>query len=344
MRAVVIQKAGKITFKDVELNETLGPKDVRIGVKAVGICGSDIHYYEHGAIGPFVIKEPMIPGHEASGEVIEVGSDVTKLKVGDRVCMEPAVADAESRASREGFYNLDPDIVCWSTPPYHGCLRPEVVHPENYCFKLPDNVSYEEGAMVEPLAVGMHSCTSAGIKPGDTAAVLGAGPIGLVTAMSAVASGCSHIVLGEKLEPKLNLAQSLNLPLTTVNVEKESMKEAVDELTSGWGVNHVFEASGDEKVYDMLVELLCPKGKLIAAGMPVRPVYFDIVSAQVKEVTILTGFRYCHDFPKAVKLMGSGNIDVKPLISKKYKFDESLEAFEEAVAGKPENVKILIVF
>ena len=151
---------------------------MRIDIHTVGVCGSDVHYYQHGQIGPFVVKEPMILGHEASGTVIEVGSAVKHLKVGDRVCMEPGIPEPASLPSRLGFYNLDPDVKFWATPPIHGCLRTSVVHPASFTYKLPDNVGFDEGAMVEPLAVGMHASTKAKIKPGDTAVVLGAGPIG----------------------------------------------------------------------------------------------------------------------------------------------------------------------
>src|ERR1019366_994475 len=135
----------------------------------------------HGAIGSFVVREPMVLGHEASGVVTAVGSAVTQLKPGDRVCMEPGIPDPHSHASRIGRYNLDPAVRFWATPPVHGCLRPTVVHPADFTFRLPDNVTFGEGAMVEPLAVGIHAATKARLKPGDVAVVLGAGPIGMVT-------------------------------------------------------------------------------------------------------------------------------------------------------------------
>lgn len=192
MKALVLERKDEIRLRDIPLEEPLGPRDVRIALKTVGVCGSDVHYYTHGAIGPFIVREPMVLGHEAAGEVVEVGSTVTEFKPGDRVCMEPGIPDAASRATRLGRYNLDPAVRFWATPPVHGVLRPTVVHPADFTFKLPDGVSYAEGAMVEPLAVGVHAATKAQVKPGDIAVVVGAGPIGLVTVLAALAAGCAR--------------------------------------------------------------------------------------------------------------------------------------------------------
>jgi D-xylulose reductase len=180
MEALVLEKVHELKIREIHLPETLGAHDVRIKLHTVGVCGSDVHYYEWGAIGPFVVREPMVLGHEASGTVIEVGEQVTNLKVGDRVCMEPGIPDPNSKATRLGIYNLDPAVQFWATPPVHGVLRPTVVHPAAFTFKLPDNVSFAEGAMVEPLAVGMHATSKARVKPGDVAVVMGAGPIGML--------------------------------------------------------------------------------------------------------------------------------------------------------------------
>ena len=188
MQALVLEEKGRLTLRDIAVDQAMGPQDVRIAVHTVGICGSDVHYYSHGKIGPFVVREPMILGHEASGTVIDVGSAVTHLHVGDRVCIEPGIPDPVSRASRLGMYNLDPAVQFWATPPVHGCLTPQVVHPARLTFPIPANVSFAEAAMVEPLAVGMQAVMKAAIKPGDLAVVMGAGPIGMVVALAALAA------------------------------------------------------------------------------------------------------------------------------------------------------------
>jgi len=177
MKALVLTQAGHIAIEDREFDEVLGDNDVKIKIHSVGICGSDVHYYKHGRIGPFVVEAPMVLGHEAAGIVLESGKNVTHLKAGDRVCMEPGIPDMHSDQSRAGLYNLDPAVRFWATPPVHGCLRETVIHPAAFTFKLPENVSFREGAMVEPLAVAMQAATKAGIKPGDIGLVLGAGPI-----------------------------------------------------------------------------------------------------------------------------------------------------------------------
>ena len=140
MKALVLEKAHELRLRDVELPLEMGPRDVKIRMHTVGVCGSDVHYYQHGGIGPYVVDEPMVLGHEASGVVAEVGAEVTHLKPGDRVCMEPGIPRMDSRATLEGIYNLDPAVRFWATPPIHGCLTPFVVHPAAFTFRLPDNV------------------------------------------------------------------------------------------------------------------------------------------------------------------------------------------------------------
>ena len=250
MKSLVLERKDELSLRDFPIEkdeEVLGARDVRIKLHTVGICGSDVHYYTHGRIGPFVVNDPMILGHEASGTVIETGSEVTTLAVGDRVCMEPGIPDPNSKATRLGMYNVDPAVRFWATPPVHGILRPTCVHPEAFTFKLPDSVSFAEAAMVEPLAVGVHAATKAKIKPGDIAVVLGAGPIGLVTALSALAGGCARVYVSDLSEQKLQIAQSLSPAIIAVNASREAISERVKAETDGWGADVLFEATGSPK-------------------------------------------------------------------------------------------------
>ena len=203
MKALVLEKKLQLSLRDIELPTEVNPNDVKIKMHTVGICGSDVHYYTHGKIGPFVVKNPMVLGHEGSGTIIEVGSNVSNLKVGDRVCVEPGVPDINSKEYMKGIYNLDPKLTFWATPPDHGCLTPEVVFPSNFVFKLPDNVSYAEGAMIEPLAVGLQAAEKAKIIPGETALVMGCGPIGLVIALTALAGGCSKVFIADIVSERI---------------------------------------------------------------------------------------------------------------------------------------------
>jgi D-xylulose reductase len=341
MKALVLEETKKLAIREIAVEESLGPRDVRVALRSVGICGSDIHYYTHGKIGPFVVREPMILGHEASGVVEEVGKGVTSLRVGDRVCMEPGIPDSNSRSSRLGQYNLDPSVRFWATPPIHGVTRPSVVHPADFTFKLPENVSFGEGAMVEPLAVGMHAANKAEIKPGDLAVVVGAGTIGLVTALSALAGGCSSVVITDIKQPKLDLAKSLG-PIRAVNAAREDPVKIVMELTEGWGADIVFEASGNPKAAAQVLDFLKPGGTVVYVGMPVEPISFDIVKAQSKEITMRTIFRYAHVYPRALNLMGSGKINIRPLITETFPFERSIEAYDYAVSPSPESVKVQI--
>jgi D-xylulose reductase len=341
MRALVLEKARELRLRDIALDEPLGAHDVRIRIHTVGVCGSDVHYYQHGAIGPFVVRAPMVLGHEAAGLVEEIGAAVTTLRVGDRVCMEPGVPDPNSRATRLGLYNLDPAVRFWATPPVHGCLRPSVVHPEAFTFRLPDNVSFGEGAMVEPLAVGMHAANKARLRPGDVGVVLGAGPIGMVTALAALAGGCSRIFITDVQAPKLALAATLG-PITPVNVREQDLGKVVREATGGWGADVVFDAVGIPQSISQATDVLCPGGCLVLIGMPGAPVPFDVVAAQVKELRIETIFRYAHVFPRALALMGSRKIDVRPLITDRYAFADSIAAFDYATKMRPTSVKVQI--
>jgi D-xylulose reductase len=341
MDALVLERRGQLSLRDIEVRESLGPTDVRIALHTVGICGSDVHYYTHGAIGPFVVREPMILGHEASGTVIEVGHGVKKLKEGDRVCMEPGIPDPSSQESRLGMYNLDPAVRFWATPPIHGVLRTTVVHPADFTFKLPDNVSFAEGAMVEPLAVGMHAANKARIRPGDLAIVIGAGPIGMVTAMAALAGGCARVIMTDVVQPKLELARTLGA-ITPVNVAHQSLKSFVDEMTGGRGADLIFECSGSPKAFAGIFEPLAPGGTVVWVGMPVEPVHVDIVGAQIKEARVESVFRYAHVYPRALALMGCGAINVKPLITNVFPFHRSVEAFDFAVKMPPTSVKAQI--
>jgi D-xylulose reductase len=341
MASLVLERTRELALREIEVPAAMGPHDVRIKMHTVGICGSDVHYYTHGAIGPYVVRAPMVLGHEGSGTVVEVGEAVTGLRVGDRVCMEPGIPDPNGKATRLGLYNLDPAVRFWATPPVHGCLTPYVVHPAAFTFKLPDNVSFAEGAMVEPLAVGMQAAIKARIKAGDLAVVLGAGTIGMVTALAALAGGCSRVIISDVHQAKLDLARRLG-PIIPVNVAQERVEDVVARLTDGWGADIVFEASGNDKAAAGAIGPLCPGGCIVFVGIPGQPISFDVAAVQAKEARIESVFRYAHVYPRAIDLIGSGRIDVKPLLTDRYAFAQSIEAFDYATHMRPETVKIQI--
>ena len=341
MKALVLERTRELSIRDIDLPQALGPRDLRIAIDTVGICGSDVHYYTHGRIGPFVVRDPMVLGHEASGTVVEVGSAVTGFAPGHRVCVEPGIPDLESRASKLGLYNVDPSVTFWATPPVHGCLTPTVVHPAAFTFRMPDNVSFAEGAMVEPFAVGLQAAVKARIAPGDLAVVVGAGPIGIMVALAALAGGCSRVLVSDLQAAKLAIAGRYP-GVTPVNIRERPLAEAVAEATDRWGADVVFEASGSPRAYDGLFGLSRPGGCLVLVGMPVEPVAIDVTAAAAKELRIETVFRYANVFDRALAMIASGKVDLKPLISATFPFAESVQAFERAAEGRPDDVKLQI--
>ncbi len=341
MRALVLEKERSLALRDIDLPMTLGSRDVKIAVDTVGVCGSDVHYYTHGRIGSFIVKSPMVLGHEAAGTVVEVGSQVRSLKAGDRVCMEPGVPDMASRASRMGLYNVDPSVTFWATPPVHGCLTAHVIHPEAFTYKLPDNVSFAEGALVEPFAIGMQAAAKAKIAPGDVAVVIGAGTIGIMTALAALAGGCARVIVADLVPEKLGIVGRYK-GVTTVNSREKKLADEVAKLTDNWGADIVFEASGSPRAFEGLFDCVRPGGAVVLIGMPVDPVPFDVVGAQVKEARIETIFRYANVHARAIELIASGKVDLKPLISATFPFEESVQAVERAASARPGDVKLQI--
>ncbi|MDA5639602.1 MULTISPECIES: NAD(P)-dependent alcohol dehydrogenase [Agrobacterium] len=342
MKALVLERVGELSLRDIEISQEMGPDDVRIRLHTVGVCGSDVHYYTHGRIGDFVVNAPMVLGHEAAGTVIETGANVTHLKVGDRVCMEPGIPDPKSRASRLGLYNVDPAVTFWATPPVHGVLCPETVHPASFTYRLPDNVSFAEGAMVEPFAVGMQAAARANITPGDTAVVTGCGTIGIMVALAALAGGCSRVLISDISATKLKLAESYG-GITGVNLKEVDLVQTVNEATQGWGADIVFECSGAPSAVRDLFKIVRPGGTVVIVGLPPEPVVVDLSAACFRECRIETVFRYANVFDRALALIAAGKVDLKPLVSSTYAFDQSIAAFERAAEGRPEDVKLQIV-
>lgn len=341
MKALVLEEKLKLRLRDFPIEEIIGPDDVRIQVKACGICGSDIHYYTHGAIGDYVVRESMILGHESAGMVTEIGSNVKGFEVGDRVCMEPGIPNLRSKETLSGNYNIDPSVRFWATPPIHGCLRESVVHPAMFCIKLLDNMSFAEGAMMEPLAIGMEAAKKARIEPGDTALVIGCGTIGIMVAISALAAGCSTVYISDVKQPKLDIAASYP-NIIPINTAKENLQEVIWEKTKGLGVDRIFEASGFAPVYPDFFRCARPGGKVVLVGIPGEPVLIDVSFLQGRGISIETIFRYVNEFEKAVALVSAGKIDVKRLISKTFPFEKSIEAYNYAADNHPDVVKVMI--
>ena len=342
MKALVLERKGELSLREFNLPLRVGEHDVKIAIHTVGICGSDVHYYTHGRIGPYVVNEPMVLGHEASGFVVEVGASVTNFEIGDRVCMEPGVPDMSSRATKLGIYNVDPAVRFWATPPIHGVLTPLVVHPAAFTFKLPDNVSFAEGAMIEPFAVGMQAASRARIAPGDVGAVIGAGPIGIMAALAALAGGCARVYISDFAKEKLAIAGRYP-GIVPVDIAKDPLAAVVARDTGGWGADVVFEASGNARAYADIFSIVRPGGAAVLVGLPIDAVAFDVAGAISREARIETVFRYANVFDRALGLIASGKVDLKPLVSATFPFADSVKAFKRAASALPSDVKLQIL-
>ncbi len=343
MKALVLEKKNELSMRDITIDERLGERDVRIKIAACGICGSDVHYFTEGRIGDFVVDSPMVLGHEAAGVVVEVGAAVTTLAVGDRVCMEPGIPRFSSRQSLEGNYNLDKDVVFWATPPVHGVMRESVVHPESFTFALPQNVSFHEGAMVEPCAIGIEAAKKARIQPGDVALVVGAVPIGIMIALAALSSGCSTVLISDIVEEKLAIAASYK-GVVAIHARKESLEEKVLQHTRGRGVDVLFEASGSVAAYEDMFRCCRRGGRAVLVGMMNERAPLNVPLLQVLGLSLETVFRYTNCFERALSLIASGAVDLERLITKTFAFEESIAAYNFAAEGRADTVKVMIDF
>ena len=304
----------------------MGPDDVIIKIQSVGVCGSDLHYYRTGAIGDFVVKFPFVLGHEAAGVVYDVGENVKNLKAGDRVCMEPGVPCMKCEECLTGNYNLCKDVKFWATPPYDGVLSEYVAHPAAFTFKIPDNMSFTEGALVEPLAIGLHACNMGGVKLGQTVAIVGAGCIGLVTLLAAKAYGATRIIVGDVLDKRLAKAEELGA--ITVNTKEEDFAGKVLEITGGRGADVCIDCAGFSATVDACLGCAKPAGMVIIVGLGQDHVDgFNTGIMSTKELTVKSIFRYRNLYPTAINAIADGRINVGSIVSHRFKFDDTINAF-----------------
>ena len=342
MKAAFLYRPGDLRIEETE-KPTPRPDEVLIRVKSVGVCGSDVHYYKNGRIGPFVVRAPHILGHESSGEVVEVGSDVKNLKVGDRVVFEPGVPCRRCRFCKMGRYNICPNVVFLGTPPVHGAYREYMTAPEDFLFKLPEEMDFHEGAMIEPLAVGVHACNRGEVGPGQTVAILGAGPIGLVTLQAAKAFGATTIIATDILPSRLDLAKELGATDTINAAEEKDVPGKIQEITGGMGADVVIETAGAVPTTQACVEAARPGGVIVWVGLPEETVFpIDVMTAICKEVDIRGIFRYANAHPTSIELVRAGRVNVKRMITHEFSLDELDEAMQLALSRDPSVVKIMI--
>jgi len=340
-KAAVLTKINEIVLEDRPVPQP-GEHDVLIAVKSVGICGSDVHYWTHGEIGPFVLKAPMILGHESSGQVVQVGAKVKHLKVGDRITMEPGYPCRRCNHCKVGRYNLCVDMIFWATPPYDGSLSNYVTHPADFCFKLPDHVSYDEAALCEPLSVGVHAVSRANVGVGSNVLITGAGPIGLVSLLAARGAGAGHVIVTDVRPERLAVAKEMGADFV-IDVSKFSEAEVLQQLaTMVPEIDVTIECSGATPSICLGIKGTRSGGVLVLVGLGAAEVKIPLVEAAVREVDIRGVFRYANSYPKALALIASGKLNLKPLITHHYKLEEVIEAFTVAKDGKDKDNKMAI--
>eukprot|EP00850_Spirogloea_muscicola_P022969 SM000321S12202 [mRNA] locus=s321:21574:23187:+ [translate_table: standard] len=309
----------------------LGPHDVRVRIGAVGICGSD-----KMSLAGFEVKEPMVIGHECAGVVAEVGPEVTRVRVGDELALEPGVACNTCLLCKAGRYNLCRKMRFFATPPVNGSLAQYVVHPEDLCFRLPDGVTLEEGAMCEPLSVAVHACRRAGLSPGAHVAIMGGGPIGLLTFLVARAFGAAKVAVLDVHPDRLQFAESLGadvvIPVDTKN-EGRDLKQLLEALEGQ--VDVTFDCVGMTQSMCTALQATSPGGKVCLVGMGHDEMCLPITAAAAKEVDVIGVFRYCNTYPLCLSLLEANKVDVKPLITHRFKFtqEDVLEGFKTSAQG-----------
>lgn len=286
----------------------------------------------------------MVLGHESAGTVLRVGAKVQSLRVGDRVAMEPGVPCRRCVRCKEGKYNLCVDMAFAATPPYDGTLAKYYVLPEDFCYKLPETVTLEEGALMEPLSVAVHITKQSNLKEGDTCVVFGAGPVGLLCCAVARALGASKVVAVDINRGRLEFARAYAATSTFVPDQvsaPENAQRLVKESELEAGFDVAIDASGAEPSVQTAIHALRVGGSYVQGGMGRDEITFPIMAACTKELTVKGSFRYgAGDYRLAVDLVASGKIDVKRLISRKVAFADAEQAFEDVKAGKA--IKVLI--
>ncbi|MHB0877509.1 MAG: NAD(P)-dependent alcohol dehydrogenase [Anaerolineae bacterium] len=327
MRAAFLVEPRRIEVRDVPRPKP-GPGEVLVRVRACGICGSDVHYYLDGRIGDTVATEPLILGHEFAGEVAELGDGVTGLCIGQPVAVEPAISCGTCEMCLEGHPNLCHHIRFMSTPPDQGGLAEYIITAPHRCFPLPETLTAADGAMLEPLGVALHTVKLARLFVGDTAAVVGCGPIGLLTLQLAKASGAIAVVATDRVPYRLDFARRYGATLT-VNVTDEDPAVAVSRYTGGRGVDRVFEAAGAAESPEQAVQLVRNGGTVMLIGIPTANVLSVTANTtRRKGLTLKAVRRMKHTYPRAIALTAAGMVDVRGLVTHRFPLEQANEAFD----------------
>ncbi|KAJ1527853.1 hypothetical protein ONE63_007793 [Megalurothrips usitatus] len=339
----VLVKAEELRLEKRAIPE---PKDDEVLLKmgCVGICGSDVHYLVHGRCATFILNAPMVIGHEGSGTVAKVGKNVKNLKPGDRVAIEPGVPCRKCEFCKTGKYNCCPNIFFCATPPDDGNLCQYYTHAADFCFKLPDNMSLEEGAMMEPLAVGVHACNQGEVKFGDNVLITGCGPIGLVSLLAAKAMGAVKVIMTDITPHRMDVALKAGAD-AVIDVSKGTQDEHTEKIKSilGGDLPRVtLDCTGFESSMRLAINSTRTGGVIVLVGMGSSEMKLPLADALTREVVIKGVFRYRHCYPTAIQMVASGKANVKQFITHNYTLEQTVEAFDTARTGKGNPIKVMI--
>ena len=341
MNISLLNKPFDMEMKEVKVPK-IGATDVLVKVMAVGVCGSDVHYYEHGRVGEFVVEKPLILGHECSGVVTDVGSNVTRFKVGDRVAIEPGVPCGECEYCKSGKYNLCLDVEFLATPPVAGAFSQYITHPEGSLFHIPEELSYEAATLNEPFSVGVQACKRANVQPGSTVVIMGMGPVGLMAVVAAKAFGATKIIVSD-LE-KIRLDEALKLGAThAINIKEEDVATRINEITKGKGVNYAFETAGNPIALQNALAALNNGGTLAIVGLPQQEnIELNIPFIANHEINIVGIFRYANTYDMGLEMLASTSADLNTMFTDAYDLNEAKEAMEQARTNKSGSLKVMV--
>lgn len=318
--------------------------ELLVKLEYVGVCGSDLHFYSEGRLANWVPEGPLVLGHEPGGVVAEVGPGVEGFEVGDKVALEPGVPCGQCEECRKGLYNLCQHVKFMAIPnEKDGVFSEYCTHAASMCFKLPENVSTLEGALIEPLAVGMHACELSNAKLGESAIVLGCGCIGLVTIMALKARGINEIYAVDVLDKRLEKAKEIGAT-RIFNGKEESIEEFVKTLPGG-GVDQVYECAGNAFTTLQSAKLIKRGGKITLVGVSPEPVIdFDFASLNAMEGIVYSVYRYRNLYPAAISAVSEGVIPLASIVSHEYDFKDVIEAVNYNLENKDDVIKAVIKF
>jgi L-iditol 2-dehydrogenase len=341
MKAAVLMKPGVIEIVERDI-PTPAKDEALIRVKAVGLCGSDVHYYEHGKIGPYVVEKPLILGHESAGEIVSLGSDVRHLAIGQRVTVEPGVTCGRCNYCKTGRYNLCPDVKFLATPPYDGAFCEYICIRADFLYSIPDHMSYEAAALVEPFSVGLHAVKRGHLKAGESVAILGMGPIGLLAAAAAKSAGAKRIIGVDLEDFRLSAAGKMGAT-DVINLRNEDVRDAIRRLTGNQGVDLAIETAGNANALQTALSSVRRGGRVVIVGLPPQEeVAMNVPSLVDNEIDIYGVFRYANTYPSGVEILASGDIHINDIITDYFSLDEVPRAFEKARLEKNTTLKIII--